>query len=134
MAKRYATSLDILNAQDLKREELEIPEWGDLTVIIQELSGKERMDLNTFTKSFGKTITPENQLLVIEKMVQICLVNPDGSKLLTEEQSKELINKSIDVLTRIINIASRLSGMSENALEEAKENLKKVQKDGSISI
>lgn len=123
---------EILKAEDLKTERVEVPEWGG-DVIVRELKGKARdeFEASQYVKKGDKLeFTNENARA---KLVVRSLVDEDGKLLFTPNQASFLGDKSGAVLDRLYDVAAKLSGLTPNAVEDAKGNSEAVPSDGSTS-
>lgn len=120
----------ILNADDLPREKINVPEW-DCDVWIRSLTAKERDDyeqslLNTSGTGKDFTATP-NLSNAKAKFVARCLVDDTGLRVFTDAEAVPLGGKAAQVLNRLYEVASRLSGMSADDLEELVKNSEETQ-------
>lgn len=113
----------ILSSVDLPREEVDVPEWGGV-VLMRGLTGSERDLYEQSIVSVGTGGKVDMKLVNFRaRLVSLCMIGEDGNHLASEE---ELAGKSAIVINRLFDIAQRLSGMKDNAVEEAKDKLKKV--------
>lgn len=114
----FLTREQILNAEDIKTEEVEVPEWGG-TVLVKGMNGKER---DSFEMSFltGGQSTTEN---VRAKLVSLTIIDPDTkNQLFTVADIDMLGNKSAKALDRVFAVAQRLSKIGINDVEELAKN------------
>ena len=112
------TALELLAVTTLPRERLDLPELGNgHHVWIQGMSGKDR---DAFEASLSKG--PRGQRRNIEnfraRLAGLCLINEDGTRMYTSAQIEHLGNVRSDILTKIVAVAQRLSGISEADAEE----------------
>lgn len=92
----------ILNAPDLKREVVEVPEWGG-SVIISELSAADRL-------KFGASASDESdERIFVAKALTWFIVDEGGDRIFCEDDTDLLAGKSLLVLKRLWGIASKLS-------------------------
>ena len=109
--KKQLTREDILNADDLKVENVEVPEWG-LTAWIRTLTGAERdrfeASMLVDAKAGKLNLRNLRARLVVES-----LVDKDGNKIFKVSDAEALGAKSAAALQRLFNVAQRLSGFSE---------------------
>lgn len=119
---------EILNASDLKRELVSVPEWGG-DVYVRELTGRERDELNALRDSDMAAF----KRVVHQRLVRYAVVDDDGKPLFTEEDETEIGSKSFEVLERLCGVVMRLSGLSKEAQEELAKNSKGTPTDGSSS-
>lgn len=122
---------DILAANDLKTEEVHVPEWGG-SVLVRTLSGRER---DEFEQS---TVDHKNGKPNLEnfraKLVAMCVVDENGQRLFqTKAEVAMLGNKSVAALQRIFNKAQELNGFSEKDVEELTEGFDEDPDAPSIS-
>jgi hypothetical protein len=125
----------ILKIKDLKRVEVEVPEW-DSIIVIRELSLKDRLDFNDYVtnlKKDGETLTPANSLLVMAKLLVYSIVDDNDVKIFEDSDMEQLLSKSTTVLTRLSAKAMELLGVDNKTIEEVKANLKNDQVDSSVS-
>lgn len=115
----------ILGADDLKREVVEVPEWG-VTVVVSEMNGRDReaWSHETFiTKQDGDEIKSE---VVREdfaaRLLVRCLCDEDGNKLFSPDELAALSAKNGKVLNRLFAVADRLNGITPKAAQEIEKN------------
>jgi hypothetical protein len=116
----------ILAADDIKREPVECPEWG-MTVIVQGASGTDRDAFEASMRQYRPNrkggmdlvITQENSRA---RLLVKCIVDEDGNRVFAEADANALGAKNGAVLDRLWDVASRLSGISEEDVEELMGN------------
>lgn len=114
----------------LPRETLEIPELGG-SVIIKGMSGSDR---DAWEKSLivgrGKRrdVNTEN---VRAKLAVRCLVNDAGERLFSDGEAVLLGQLSASILNRIYETAQKLSGVSDEDVDELKKASETVVGSGS---
>ena len=112
MAKKLSREA-ILKVDDLKREEMEIPEWGG-TIMVRSLKGSER---DKWAKEAiddkGKPKENINALLIYYACEE-----PRFER----EDIDTLREKNVAVVERIVNKIMSLSGISAEAVEEIRKN------------
>lgn len=123
----------ILEADDLVTKDIEVPEWGG-TVRIRALTGAERDKLEqSMVKGRGPNASV-NMVNFRARMVVAAAVDEAGHALfISEDDVKQLGNKSSKALDRLAEAASRLSGMSEKDIEELTQGFDDAQSDDSTS-
>lgn len=111
----------ILNAQDLRYQIVEVPEWGG-DVRVRGLSARERLDIiKSITDADGKVDTAKSVDLQI-KVPFLCMVDDTGARLFTDVADvARLGEKSTAALDRVFDAARKLSGLSDDALEQQKK-------------
>ena len=103
----------ILNAQDIKTETVDVPEWGG-TVIVKAMDGLER-DRFEMSLSDGA----EN---IRGKMALVTVVDEDGKPMFTAGDLDILGKKSGAALGRVYDVASRLAGFTKDEQEKLEKN------------
>lgn len=123
-------------AQDLPREPVAVPEWGiteDDGLFMRGLTGSE---LDAYQASMRK-FRGNTQVITLNDMrarlVGSCLVDSNGQRLYSDKDVKALGEKSGKVLDRLFDHAARISGLTEEAVEELVENFGNGPSDGDGS-
>jgi hypothetical protein len=115
----------ILEAQDLSKVSVEIPEWG-LTkdqAFIRTMTGLERDAFEASNVERG----PGGQMQVTFKnmsarLVARCLVDAEGKRIIPDDQIDALGQKSAKVLLRLFRVAQQVNGLDAGAVKEAEKN------------
>jgi hypothetical protein len=107
----------ILKADDLPVEEVKGPEWGG-AVLVRGLSGKDRDEFQASTMVIRDGKAYPDAANVTAKLVARCIVGEDGLPLFSQRDVHALGEKSAAALERVGEVASRLSGMTEDAVAE----------------
>jgi len=112
---------DILKAEDLTTEEVDVPEWGG-SVLVRGMSGRERDDFEASiaVRHGGQMV--QNLVNVRAKIVARCIIADDGARMFTDADVAALGEKSAAALDRVFAVASRLSGLGEGDVEELTGN------------
>lgn len=131
MSGRKALSgAEILAADDLKREWVDVPEWGG-GVYVRSMPG---LALDRYEQGMLSRRTVEKDKDGKEKAVKVNLENvraelvvlaacdEKGEPLFTTEQVEALGKKSGAALNRVVAAAQRLNGMSQRDLEQLAKN------------
>ena len=122
----------ILKASHLKTEEVEVPEWGGL-VLVRELRGRERDEWEaSLAVQRGKQMVPDVANMRA-KLVARSVVGEDGEPVFTQQDVHALGELSAAALDRVFEVASRLSGLNPDDLEEMQGNSGTGQDAGSSS-
>lgn len=125
MAK-YLTRDEILDIEDLKREEITVPEWGNKLILVRELTAEERdayeASLMDARKIGRKTEFHPNLKNVKAKMVVKCIITEDGQRVFTDMDATAVGKKSASALSRICDVIERLSGLDEKSKAELEGN------------
>ena len=126
------TREQILDAQDLQTEVVEVPEWGG-SVKVQGMTGRDRDAFEAeIIERKGKDFNV-NMQNIRAKLVSLSLVNGDGQRVFTDKDVAALGKKSAVALDRIFTVAQTLSGISKEDVEELAKNLESVPSDASGS-
>lgn len=126
----------ILEADDASSEDVPCPEWAhsgwDGTVKVRGLTGAERdafeascQQLRKHRNDRGKEVREAVPVLdnVRAKLLVKCALDPDdGTRLFTDQDANALGEKSGKVLDRLYEVAARLSGLSDEDLEDLAGN------------
>lgn len=121
MAK-YLSGQQMLEANDVTFEEVEVPEWGGIVRIkvmsASELDGYEKslVDLKSFKEQKPNIANRRAKLLVR------CLCDEEGRRLFNDAQTDDLGRKSGLILERLHKVAARLNKIDDESQEELKKN------------
>ena len=129
---QYLTRDQILGADDIKTEPVHVPEWGG-TLLVRSMTGKdrdafERSTLEQRGKSFETNMTNFRAKIVVWSVV-----SEDGGRMFSQADVEALGRKNAAALQRVYEVATRLSGMSAEDVEELTEGLKDAPSGGSGS-
>lgn len=133
--KKFLTKAEILAQDDLKFEDVQVPEWGGAWVRVRTLNGSERdrFEASTVVRS-GKKVTT-NFDNIRARLCLLCMVDPEtGERLFQEEDTFPLGGKSAAALDRIFTVAQRLNGLRDEDVEELAKNLEADQPDDSPTV
>jgi hypothetical protein len=118
MAK-FLTKELIKNANDVKMELVEVPEWGG-KMYIKSLSAIEREELR---KEIGEGSDKEMDLVKVQmKMLSLTIVGEDKTRLFNEDDMLWLKEKSAVVMDRLFLISQKMAGLGADATEEIAKN------------
>lgn len=115
------TREQILEAQDIKTETVEVPEWGG-SVLVKGMTGKERDQFEaTILGQRGK-----GQILDLKnfraKLFVLSVVDEKGKQLFTQKDIDALGDKCASAINKVFTVAQRLSGLSEKDVDELTKN------------
>lgn len=127
----YLSKDDILKADDLPAEDVDVPEWGG-TVRVRGLTGTERDGFEMRMATARKNGSVED-VDFRASLVGRCLVDGDGKRLLTDKEVARLGSKSGAALDRIFEKVRELSGMGDDVVKERAEDFGDAPADGSPS-
>jgi hypothetical protein len=108
----------ILGAQDLKIEDVEVPEWGG-TVRVRMMTGAQRDALGASMVTAGGK--PDMHKYRIG-LVAACIVGDDGVPMFAADEVALLAGKSSVALDRVYRVAERLNDSSAVGVEAAEKN------------
>lgn len=108
-------------AQDLRREEVVVPEWG-VTVYLRQLSAAELDYWQVSTiKRAGKDVKLDMRN-ASARLVSLCMVDADGKRIFGDDEADALGEKSAVVLGRLFAVAQKLNGLSQADVAEIKQD------------
>lgn len=120
----------ILQADDLDRKEVECPEWGG-SVFVRKMNTEEMMKvgaMGTKTKATGDLDATMYQLIATW-----VIVDEGGKSIFAATEIDKVAKKSFDPIRRIVETCMEMSGMTEEAAEEAGKDLEKMLPAASSS-
>jgi len=124
------TKNQILEADDLPREEITVSEWGG-TVWIQTLTGTQRDD---FEQTMLASREEKRKLSNVRaRLCALCIVDADGERLFENADVQALGHKSGTVLDRIFEACRKLNGFSDADVKELEGNSGDTPSDDSSS-
>jgi len=131
MNKMKLTKDQILKADDLPTQEVEVPEWGGM-VKIRSLSGKERDSFEDIIQKRKKGKDIELKGLKV-LLLALTIINEDNSIMFSEEDLEKLNAKSAKALNRVFDAVTEMNGIGEAAVEDLRKNLPGVPSDANGS-
>ncbi len=122
----------ILDADDIKSEVVEVPEWGgSVMVIAMDGTVRDKFE-SSLMKGKGK-----NQVLdmsnIRAKVCALSICDEQGRLVFSTTDVKELGKKSAAALSRVFSVAQELSGISKDDLDDYTEALEDSPSEGSAS-
>ena len=128
----YLTRDAILAAAALRTEDVPVPEWGG-SVLVRELRGRERDEWEaSLAVQRGRQMVPDVANMRA-KLVARCVVDAEGEPVFTQQDVNALGELSAAALDRVFEVASRLSALNPDSLEEKAKNSATAQNGGSTS-
>lgn len=113
----FLTRADLLAAIGLPRETVRIPELGG-DVLVQGMSGAQRDAWEaSLVEGKGKR-RHMNTANIRAKLVAQCCIDDGGNRLFTDTDIDVLGSTRVDVLNRLFGVAQRLSGVSDEDVDE----------------
>jgi hypothetical protein len=117
----------ILEAADLKREPVNVPEWGG-DVYVSSFTGTER-DAFEAKLAEGKGAMKNIRAL----LVAYCAVDEHGNRIFQDKDAEVLGRKSAIALNRVFEVAMRLNGIGAKEVSDMEKNSEPETSDVSIS-
>lgn len=114
----YLTKQQILEAQDRKFVDVEVPEWGG-TVRVATFTGERR---DTYETLFSDIRGGRAEGSIRAALVAASIVDENGATLFTMEDVIALGKKSGVALGRVFDVALEVNGISDKKKEELKGN------------
>jgi hypothetical protein len=112
---------DILAAQDIATEDVAVPEWGG-TVRVRGLTGRERDEYEShLLDQRGKRMKVDMRD-ARARLVALSVIDAEGKPVFTAAHVETLGTKSAAALDRIYDVAARLSGISDEDMDELTGN------------
>ena len=120
---------EILKAQDIDYEVVEVPEWGG-EVRVRAMTAAER---DAFEASILRQTKSGVQVEMVNLRARLCamtIVDEDGKRIFSDSDVAELGKKSAAALQRVFDVAMRLSKFGNEDIQNLAENLKNDQPGG----
>ena len=112
------TKEQILQADDLPREFVSVPEWGG-DVYVRTMTGAERDAWEVETVMEADKV---NRVNLRARMCARCIVDDKGARLFTDKEAEKLGDKSAAALERVFSVAIRLNALSNKDVETLEKN------------
>jgi hypothetical protein len=125
---------DILKANDRPTETVPVPEWGG-EVLVRGCDGHGRDEyfasMTILHRDGRQGMNSDN---ATAKLVARCIIDPDTSEPMFSQQDVDALGrKSGAALDRVFTVAQRLSGLTEEDMEDLGKVSVIVPNDSSIS-
>jgi hypothetical protein len=120
----FLTADQILDADDLKPETVAVPEWGG-EVLVRGMDGTARDKFEAGMLKDNMSGVSKDKALdnYRARLAAACLVGEDGKRLFQGDAVvRRLGTKSAQALTRVVEVASRLSGLTDEDVKELTGN------------
>jgi hypothetical protein len=111
----------ILAVDDLKREVVKVPEWNT-EVIVGTMSGTDRDAFETAIFETKGDNTKQNFKNLRAKLLVKTIVDEKGERIFTDADIEALGKKSAKALNRIFQVAQKLNGIGQEAVDEMTKN------------
>jgi hypothetical protein len=125
---------DIVAASDIRYEYVDVPEWGG-RLKLKSLTGEERGKVFTAIRAHGKQIHDEDeaQSIFYARVIAASAVDEDDKPVIGQKNALALTKKSSSALNRVYKVCARLSGLGDEEIEKAKDDLKRTPSDDTGS-
>lgn len=134
--KRFLTRAEIFATQDIRREIVDVPEWGG-SVHVKSLTAAQRDALEASCMipdpATGNKRQKFSTLQFRAKLVQRTACDETGALIFNEFDVPSLGDKAAAAVNRIAEVAMRLSKISDDDVEEIVKNSESARSDGSTS-
>jgi hypothetical protein len=108
------TKEQILNTPALPQKIVDVPEWNG-SVVVRGMTADERDDFEDAIREFGlKNLRA--------RMASMTIIDTQGARLFTESDIAELGSKSASALDRVVDVATKLSGLTQEAVDVLEKN------------
>ncbi len=124
---------EILAADDIQIELVKVPEWGG-DVYVKGITGKERGQFEASVILYSGNKQKIDMVDMRATLGSLTMVDVDGKKLFTPADVRALNKKSAAPLDRVFEVAQRLSGLTDDAVEELAEGLEDSPFEDSASV
>lgn len=109
----------ILAAEDLQREAVDVPEWGGLSVYVRTLTGAERDAYESDIIGTDGKVKRDN---IRAKLLVRTVVDETGERVFTDADVDALSKKSGSALVRLFDKAQRLNALTKGDVAELEKN------------
>lgn len=131
------TREQILAANDVPTELVPVPEWGEGgEVCVRGLTGlqRDRFEASMIAIPTGvKGRMRMNLNNIRARLVAWTVINEVGARVFTDADIAALGEKSAVALSRVYDVAQRLSGLSDADMEELEKNSGSQSSDGFVT-
>ena len=125
MTREIVTADEFLSSPALERpkEDVPVPELGNGKVIpVWGMTPRERTEWEDSISRSSKTLQAKKKKEIRERWVIECCRDDEGNRLFTASQIEQLGQRSAVVMERLVNVALRLSGASNDDIEKLVKN------------
>ena len=121
----------ILSAQDIPSEMVDVPEWG-VKVEVRGMTGAERTRI--MDKAVGQTGDVNLQFVYPEIVIATSFDPESGEQIFSPNDRDALLAKSANALDRLASVGMRLSGFTQESADVAgKDSSATATADSSLS-
>lgn len=119
------TREQILAADDIRTERVDVPEWGDF-VFVRVVSAAQR-------DAFEASLQDDPKANIRARVAALALCDESGELMFTAAEAEALGRKSYPALDRVFRAAIRLNAIREQDVEELEKNSGAGTSGGSSS-
>jgi hypothetical protein len=105
---------DILGCNDIPTDVVEVPQWGG-HVKVRGMTAGER-------DKFEEMIRTQGLNALRATVAGMCIIDEDGKRLFTDLEITKLGEKSAEALDVVVEVASRLSGLTPEDADFLEKN------------
>jgi len=121
------TKQDILQARDVKIEQVDVPEWNG-SVFVRSITAAERGQIEEAAAKFKESKGKDSFARTFTvKFASLAICDEDGKRLFEDKDIALLQQKNAAAIARIAEAAQRLSGFSKQEMEELEKNSNDAQ-------
>jgi len=110
------TTAQILAADDIREEEIDVPEWG-CSVLIRTFTRRQVSDMTK--RATHRDRYTQKDVIHNAELEALTFVEGVADPKFTFEDYEQLQDKSISAMIRIVKAINNLSGLSEEAVQDA---------------
>ena len=126
---RLLNKAAILGANDLKHEDVPVPQWGGV-VRVRMMTGADRDEFRQMAAEYEDGIPPARFAAIL---LMLTCVDESGARMFTLDDIAALEGKSAGSVDIPAAVAMRLNGFGAQAVEDAEKNSASGQSDDSGS-
>ena len=112
---------EILEAKDLKKEEVNVPEWGG-TVFIRTMRADERDAYELSCYDSREESGGKHQQHIRARLLVYTVCDEAGVRMFSEADLDALGAKSAKASDRLFAVAQKLNGIGDDDIEELEKN------------
>ena len=126
MVVKILTKKQILDADDVKKELVKVPEWGGAVYVwSMTASDKDQFEMSIVEADVdkkGKMVRTNKLDNYRAKLCVLCIKDAKGKPIFDENDITALGKKSAAALQRVFNAATKLNRITEDDIEEQIKN------------
>jgi len=124
----------IINATDARSEIVVVPEWDNAKIEVRAFSIAEQVAFYkkvSLTDRKGEYVGIDRQKWQVQLVLHSAFDPDTGERLFEAADADMLSKKSAKAVGQVFSVAARLSGILDDAVEEAESDLKETASDDS---